>query len=46
MEPRYAERPNDQISLMAEIGVAACRDALAKAGRDIADVDAVLVRRI
>jgi beta-ketodecanoyl-[acyl-carrier-protein] synthase len=27
---------------MAEIGVAACRDALAKAGRDIADVDAVL----
>jgi beta-ketodecanoyl-[acyl-carrier-protein] synthase len=42
MEPRYAERPNDQISLMAEIGVAACRDALAKAGRDIADVDAVI----
>lgn len=42
MEPRYAERPNDQISLMAEIGVAACRDALVKAGRDISDVDAVL----
>lgn len=42
MEPRYAERPNDQISLMAEIGVAACRDALASAGRDVADVDAVL----
>jgi beta-ketodecanoyl-[acyl-carrier-protein] synthase len=42
MEPRYPERPNDQISLMAEIGVAACRDALSKAGRDIADVDAVL----
>jgi beta-ketodecanoyl-[acyl-carrier-protein] synthase len=42
MEPRYAERSNDQISLMAEIGVAACRDALARAGRDIADVDAVL----
>ena len=42
MEPRYAERPNDQISLMAEIGVAACRDALNKADRDIADVDAVL----
>ena len=42
MEPRYAQRPNDQISLMAEIGVAACRDALAKADRDIADVDAVL----
>jgi beta-ketodecanoyl-[acyl-carrier-protein] synthase len=42
MEPRYPERPNDQISLMAEIGVAACRDALDKAGRDVADVDAVL----
>jgi beta-ketodecanoyl-[acyl-carrier-protein] synthase len=42
MEPRYPERPNDQISLMAEIGVAACRDALTRAGRDIADVDAVL----
>jgi beta-ketodecanoyl-[acyl-carrier-protein] synthase len=42
MEPRYPARPNDQISLMAEIGVAACRDALARAGRDIGDVDAVL----
>ena len=42
MEPRYAERPNDQMSMMAEIGVAACRDALDRAGRDIADVDAVL----
>ena len=31
MEPRYPERPNDQISLMAEIGVAACRDALERA---------------
>lgn len=42
MEPRYPERPNDQISLMAEIGVAACRDALDRAGRDVSDVDAVL----
>jgi beta-ketodecanoyl-[acyl-carrier-protein] synthase len=42
MEPRYPERPNDQISMMAEIGVAACRQALERAGRDIADVDAVL----
>ena len=42
MEPRYPERPNDQISIMAEIGVAACSDALANAGRNIADVDAVL----
>jgi beta-ketodecanoyl-[acyl-carrier-protein] synthase len=42
MEPRYPERSNDEISIMAEIGVAACRDALERAGRDIADVDAVL----
>jgi beta-ketodecanoyl-[acyl-carrier-protein] synthase len=42
MEPRYAERSNDEISLMAEIGVAACRNALETAGRDISDVDAVL----
>ena len=42
MEPRYPERPNDQISIMAEIGVAACRQALEAAGRDVADVDAVL----
>ncbi len=42
MEPHYPERPNEEISLMAEIGVAACRDALKRAGRDIADVDAVL----
>ncbi len=40
--PRYPERPNDQISIMAEIGVAACRDALERTGRDVADVDAVL----
>ncbi len=42
MEPRYPERSNDQISMMAEIGVHACRDALERAGRDIADVDAVV----
>ncbi len=42
MCPRFDERPNDQISIMAEIGVAACRAALNAAGRDIADVDAVL----
>lgn len=42
MEPRIAERSNDELSIMAEIGVAACRDALARAGRDASDVDAVL----
>ena len=42
MAPRIAERGNDELSVMAEIGVAAARDALARAGRDAADVDAIL----
>ncbi len=42
MCPRMPERPNDEISVLAEIGVAAARDALARAGRDAKDVDAVL----
>lgn len=42
MAPRWPERSNDELSMMAEIGVAAARDALARAGRDAADVDAVL----
>lgn len=43
MCPRFDERPNDQLSVLAEIGVAAARDALVRAGRDAKDVDAVLV---
>lgn len=42
MEPRLPERSNDELSVMAEIGVAACRQALERAGRDPKDVDAVL----
>lgn len=42
MCPRLPERPNDEISVLAEIGVAAARDALTRAGRDAGDVDAVL----
>lgn len=42
MRPRDLERPNDQLAILAEIGVKACQDALARAGRDVADVDAVL----
>ena len=42
MCPQIDERPTDQISIMAEIGVAACKAALEAAGRDIKDVDAVL----
>jgi beta-ketodecanoyl-[acyl-carrier-protein] synthase len=42
MRPRDIERPNDEIAICAEIGVAAARDALARAGRGVGDVDAVL----
>ena len=42
MCPRLPERPNEDLSILAEIGVAAAREALARAGRDAKDVDAVL----
>ena len=42
MYPHYAERPNEALSMMAEIAVAAARDAMARAGRSAADVDAVI----
>ncbi|WP_082925523.1 beta-ketoacyl-ACP synthase III [Erythrobacter neustonensis] len=42
MCPRLPERGNDEISIMAEIGVAAAREALERAGRRPEDVDAVL----
>jgi len=42
MCPRLPERANDELSIMAEIGVAAAREALERAGRSPADVDAVL----
>ena len=43
MCPRIPARSNEELSILAEIGVAAARDALAKAGREAADVDAVIV---
>ena len=42
MRPIIPERPNDQISIMAEIAVTAARQALEAAGRDAKDVDAVI----
>lgn len=42
MCPRIEERPNDQISVLAEIAVNAAREALDKAGRRPEDVDAVI----
>jgi beta-ketodecanoyl-[acyl-carrier-protein] synthase len=42
MAPRWPDRPNEDISVMAEMGVKAALDALQRAGRDPKDVDAVL----
>jgi beta-ketodecanoyl-[acyl-carrier-protein] synthase len=42
MVPRIPERPNDQISLMAEVSVKAATQALQRADRDPADIGAVI----
>jgi beta-ketodecanoyl-[acyl-carrier-protein] synthase len=42
MAPRIPERSNEELSVLAEMAVKAARDALDRAGRDAADVDAVL----
>jgi beta-ketodecanoyl-[acyl-carrier-protein] synthase len=42
MTPNIAERPNEQISVLAEIAVSAAKEALAKAGKDGRQVDAVI----
>ncbi len=42
MAPRIPERPNDQISVLAEMAVLAARDALRAAGRDPKDIGAVI----
>ncbi|TQK05275.1 beta-ketoacyl-ACP synthase III [Herbaspirillum sp. SJZ107] len=43
MTPRIKERADDELSLQAEICVAAARQALERAGRTAADIDMVLV---
>ena len=42
MAPRWPERSNEELSMLAEIGVKAARQALERAGRDAAEIDAVL----
>ncbi|MEY4763360.1 MAG: hypothetical protein RI907_33, partial [Pseudomonadota bacterium] len=42
MYPRLQERPDDQLSLMGELAVAAAQQALQQAGKTGADIDAVL----
>ena len=43
MCPRIRTRSNDEASLMCEMALAACQQALQKAGRSVADVDGVVV---
>ena len=43
MCPRMPERPNDQISVLAEMGVTAAKEALARAKRSAQDIDCVIV---
>ncbi|MGE0596665.1 MAG: beta-ketoacyl-ACP synthase III [Hyphomonadaceae bacterium] len=42
MVPDIPERPNEQLSIQAEIAVAAAKQALDRAGRDAGDIDAVI----
>ena len=43
MRPRLPERGNDEPSILCQMAVAAARQALERAGRSAADVDAVIV---
>lgn len=43
MAPRIAERPNEEPSIMAEMGIAAARQAIENAGLQPNDIDAVIV---
>jgi beta-ketodecanoyl-[acyl-carrier-protein] synthase len=42
MRPHFSPRPDDSLSLQAEMGVAAGKQALAAAGREAADIDMVI----
>ncbi len=42
MRPRLTVRADSELSLMAEIGVAAAQDALTRAGKTAADIDGVI----
>ena len=42
MTPRIPERPNEEISVLAEMAVKAAKDAIAAWGKDVSQIDAVL----
>ena len=43
MKPFIPARENTEVSILAEIGVKACQNALERAGKSAADVDGVIV---
>ncbi len=43
MAPRIPERSNDELSILAEMAVAAAEEAMAQSGRSAEDIDAVIV---
>ena len=43
MRPTFVERPNEELSLQAEMGVAAAKQALTAANKKPADVDLIIV---
>ena len=42
MTPNIPERPNEEISILAEIAVEAAKDAIARWGKDVSQIDAVI----
>ena len=42
MSPRYSERDNDQLSMQAEIGVAAAKEAMLAANKTPEDIDLII----
>jgi beta-ketodecanoyl-[acyl-carrier-protein] synthase len=42
MRPRLRVRPDNEVSLMAEISIAAARDALSRTGKHASDIDGVI----
>jgi beta-ketodecanoyl-[acyl-carrier-protein] synthase len=42
MTPNIPERPNEELSVLAEIAVAAAKDALGRWGKDVSQIDAVI----
>jgi beta-ketodecanoyl-[acyl-carrier-protein] synthase len=42
MAPRWPERPNETLGVLAEMAVTAAKDALCRAGREAREIDAVI----